>query len=196
MQINHAFFCGYEGGMGASFFTPQSLAAYLAKGDLSAPHDSIIPILEPYEPYIRNRPSRVFSLAGSFEESSPLQRFADSPLMNTTQHYYNHGYARGKWGFPAHSLQSFYRDEGVRNMQQFVHGLNEHDVFFSRVDFSVWKDQSLHVNPNTGLFTIMSPARGLFPNDRIGPGFFDGLRGTWKEIPKQKDLANFTKVHG
>lgn len=195
MQINHAFFCGYEGGMGGSFFTPEKLNRYISQGDLSAPHDSIIPILEPYEPYIRNRPPRVFSLTGSFAESSPLQRFGDSPLMNNTQHYYNHGYARGKWGFPAHSLQGFYRDEGVRSMQQFVHGLNENDVFFSRVDFTCWKDQSLHVNPQTGLFTIMSAARGLFPNDRIGPGFFDGLRGTFKEI-KRQDHSRFTFVHG
>jgi hypothetical protein len=41
---------------------------------------------------------------------------------------------------------------------------------------------------------MMSRGRGPFPNDRIGPGFFDGLRGGTKEIPKHKHEHIYTFI--
>lgn len=193
LHIRHAFFCGYDSGHGVSFFTPSTLAQYLSMSDLSIDHPSIIVIVEPYQPYVGARPARVMSLDGSNKNVSLLNKFNDAAL-DSQAHYYNAGYANSMWGFPTYSLQGFYKDEGMRQLQQFVHGANENDIFFSRVDFICWKDQSLHVDPQTGKFTMMSRGRGPFPNDRIGPGFFDGLRGGTKEIPKHKHEHIYTFI--
>ncbi len=191
--VHNAFLSNYDGGMGVEFFTPTSLKEYLDRGDITADHPSIIAIAEPYEPYLRRTPPVYFSLTGSFREVNVLNQFRDDPRLNETKHYYNASYARSMWGFPHHAAGAFYRDEGNLKLQNFVHGLNEADVFFSHMDFVVWAGQTIHVDPRSGLFALKRKSNGLIPDDRYGPGLLEGLRKYTKEMKKQ-DFSAFTDI--
>ena len=188
-HLPHGFLCGIEGGWGTTFFTPATLQEYLAGGNVSAPHDSLLAILEPYQGYVDGTIAPFISLAGTFANCGPLNRFNDAAIDNGL-HYYNGAYARRMWGFAALAGSALYRDEDNVRINQLVHGGGDRDIFGAQFDFLCHAGQYLLWNPHEKKHSFKRASRGFFPDEVCGPRLISGIRIWTHEIPTE----NFTGI--
>lgn len=158
-------------------------------GNVSAPHDSLVAIFEPYQGYVDGTIAPYITLMGSFEKCGPLNRFNDSRL-DTGMHYYNGAYARRLWGFNAFAGSPLYRDEDNVRIHQLVHGGGERDIFGAQFDFLCHAGQYLLWNPHDKKYNFKRASRGFFPDEVCGPKLISGIRSWTHEI----EHADFTGV--
>ena len=177
--LPNVFICGLERGMNMSFFTRRSFREVNNAVTNSA--DSIISLLEPYDPYLEKQLPSVFPLTGKFAFAQ--FSFADDPARDNRLCYFNVAWANRYWGFYHRSKQEITREADRLSAA----GSNP------RFEFYTHGGQVLHYNPREGKFTYKRSAVGYIPDKFYGPGMVRVWKDSTQAYPPQ-NFGNMTDI--